>query len=402
MLDFFLLRKQRHQKKMMKYMRYVLNDHFVLACLFLIGGLAFYYSNILKHLSPDFPWSLPIVGICWWGTLLFGRLALLVESADTAFLLPKEKGMGGYLSQGLRHSLMLPFAVEFLVCGALMPLVVLAKQFSFANFFFYVLLLWILKYSQLRIQRLACYQATRTLIQRLSWFWIVSSGGVVFISLYVLPWLGLLLSVVLAVFFYRVTQEENRMLDWNKMIDRENTRLHRIYQFINLFTDVPEIEAKVRRRKYLDGLLAKITFKQENTYFYLFARGALRGAEFGNLFFRLVIVGGILLFSLNDFRFAIGVGVLFIYLIGFQLIPLYNQFDYINGVQLYPVAKKYKRSALQKILVILLLVAAFFFSICSLVQLSIGESALLLGILLCEIVLFAWVYLPARIKKMAH
>ena len=33
MHDFFLLRRQRYQKKMMKYMRYVLNDHFVLVCL---------------------------------------------------------------------------------------------------------------------------------------------------------------------------------------------------------------------------------------------------------------------------------------------------------------------------------------------------------------------------------
>ena len=49
MHDFFLLRRQRHQKKMMKYMRYVLNDHFVLVCLFLVGGLAFYYSLELAN-----------------------------------------------------------------------------------------------------------------------------------------------------------------------------------------------------------------------------------------------------------------------------------------------------------------------------------------------------------------
>ncbi|MDU6522745.1 MAG: ABC transporter permease, partial [Enterococcus sp.] len=77
MRDFFQLRSQRHQKKMMKYMRYVLNDHFVLVCLFLVGGLAFYYSNLLKQLPPDFPWSLPIVGLVWWLILPFGKLATL-------------------------------------------------------------------------------------------------------------------------------------------------------------------------------------------------------------------------------------------------------------------------------------------------------------------------------------
>ncbi|MCC9085083.1 ABC transporter permease [Enterococcus faecium] len=42
MSSFFQKRLARHQKKMMKYMRYVLNDHFVLVCLFLIGGVGLY------------------------------------------------------------------------------------------------------------------------------------------------------------------------------------------------------------------------------------------------------------------------------------------------------------------------------------------------------------------------
>lgn len=400
MLDFFLLRRQRHQKKMMKYMRYVLNDHFVLVCLFLVGGLAFYYSNLLKQLPPDFPWSLPIVGIIWWLVLPFGRLATLVEPADMAFLLPKEKEMGGYLSRGLRHSLAWPFSIETFVCGALLPLVVLAKQVSFVHFFFFLVMLWSLKLGNLRIQRLACYQTAQTQAQRLMFLWVIVSGGIIFISLYSFAWLGTILALVAAFGFVLLTQEKDRLLDWSRMIDRENMRLHRIYQFINLFTDVPEIEAKVRRRKYLDGLLARISFKQENTFLYLFARGALRGAVFGGLFFRLLIVGAVLLVSLTDFRFIVGVSALFIYLIGFQMIPLYNQFDYIGATQLYPVAKKYKKAALQRLMVILLFAAAIIFSLCSLVHLSIFETLILFAALLVEIGLFAWFYLPARIKKM--
>lgn len=400
MRDFFLLRRQRHQKKMMKYMRYVLNDHFVLVCLFLVGGLAFYYSNILKSLPADFPWSLPIVGVVWWFILPFGKLATLVEPADMTFLLPKEKEMGEYLSQGLRHSLAFPLAIELLICGALLPLVVLTKQISFVSFFFYLVMLWGLKFAHLRIQRLMCYQKTQEQAQRLTLLWFVISGGTIFVSLYSFAWLGTILAVVAAFGFISLTQEKDRLLDWSSMIDRENARLHRIYQFINLFTDVPEVEAKVHRRKYLDGILARISFKHENTYLYLFARGALRGAEFGGLFFRLLIVGGVLLFSLNDFRFVLGVSMLFVYLIGFQMIPLYSQFDYISATQLYPVAKKYKKSALQQLLLLLLAASAVVFTLCSLVHLSVLESFGVLVVLLIEIGLFAWLYLPARIKKM--
>ena len=37
--------------------------------------------------------------------------------------------------------------------------------------------------------------------------------------------------------------------DWigRKMVHVEEQRLHKIYQFINLFTDVPEITAKVKK-----------------------------------------------------------------------------------------------------------------------------------------------------------
>ncbi len=158
-----------------------------------------------------------------------------------------------------------------------------------------------------------------------------------FASLYGSAWLGTILAFVAVFGFISITQEKDRLLDWSKMIDQENVRLHRIYQFINLFTDVPEVEAKVRRRKYLDSLLARIRFKQKTRIFTYLPTELCGGAEFGGLFFRLLIVGGVLLFSLNDFRFIAGVSMLFIYLIGFQMIPLYNQFDYISATQLYPV-----------------------------------------------------------------
>lgn len=48
----------------------------------------------------------------------------------------------------------------------------------------------------------------------------------------------------------------------------------------------------------------------------------------------------------------------------------------------------------------LLFGAALLFALCSLVHLSVVESLVLLVLLLIEIGLFAWLYLPVRIKKM--
>ncbi|MEL5940452.1 ABC transporter permease, partial [Tetragenococcus halophilus] len=48
MKAFFQARLKKHQKRILRYMKYVLNDHFVLMMTFLLGGIGFYYSNWLK------------------------------------------------------------------------------------------------------------------------------------------------------------------------------------------------------------------------------------------------------------------------------------------------------------------------------------------------------------------
>ena len=54
MEELFQRRLQLHQKQMMRYLRYVFNDHFVLACTFLLGGIGLYYSDLVKKLPEGF------------------------------------------------------------------------------------------------------------------------------------------------------------------------------------------------------------------------------------------------------------------------------------------------------------------------------------------------------------
>ena len=63
--EFFSQRLSRHFKKMSKYLRYILNDHFVLVCMFLLGGLGLYYSQLLKELPRDFVWGRPLILLGW-------------------------------------------------------------------------------------------------------------------------------------------------------------------------------------------------------------------------------------------------------------------------------------------------------------------------------------------------
>lgn len=185
------------------------------------------------------------------------------------------------------------------------------------------------------------------------------------------------------------------------MIQAEQSRLLRIYRFINLFTDVPQITTEAKRRKYLDWLLAKIKPAQSNTYLYLYLRRVIRGGQYGGLYVRLSLIGGFVLFFVDELWISLLIGCLFLYLIGFQLIPLINEFQYMVLTHLYPVPEKQKAAAIKKIIGSLLLVTTVFFGVICCWRLPVVWQG---GIAFVGFFLFAGlflgIYLPGRLKKM--
>jgi len=402
MKAFFQARLKKHQKRILRYMKYVLNDHFVLMMTFLLGGIGFYYSNWLKTLSPGYPLGSVLVLAIWIVSLHMGRFVSLAQPADQIFLLPKEKQMRSYLSAAFSYSCIFPFVVILLILAFTMPLVVVSTGNSFVTFFFYLLSLWGLKISHLEIQRMSIFQDMKKAKKNAYFLWIIFTLITLTISIWFQPILAAIISAIQIILFHKLCwQSMNVALDWEEMINEEQDRLHRIYQFINLFTDVPEIATKIKRRKYLDPLLARISFSQDNTYLYLYARRVLRGNEYSGLYLRLVILGGVLLYFVAEQWFALGIGVLFIYLIGFQLLPLYQQFQYVPLTKLYPVKKEQKLLAMQKLLFLLLIFCAVIFAGISWFSLSDWNEGLIVTFAyLLMVLFFVKFYLPYRLKKM--
>lgn len=401
MKELFATRLKQHQKQMMRYLRYVFNDHFVLACTFLLGGVGLYYSDFVKTLPANFLPGKVVILIVLVGLLHVGTFVSLTKPADQVFLLPKEVQMQDFLNRAFRYSLWFPFAVLVLGAGFLMPLYVVSTQQSYWAFFPLVLLLWSLKVAFLYLRR---YQLVQNpwLASRCYPLWLVTSGAMMAVALWFSPWLGLIGSLLLALVYRELLLKRVKQpLAWDKMIATENRRLQRIYRFINLFTDVPQIATSVKRRKYFDGILALIPKDQGHSYLYLFSHRLLRGSDFGGLYARLLVLGSLLLYFVTERWFSIGLGCLFLYLIGFQLAPLYNQFQYMVMTQLYPLPQKQKARALQQLIVGLLLVAGLVFTLVScFVYPDWMERAWLLGSFSSFSLIFGYLYLPRRLKKM--
>jgi ABC-2 type transport system permease protein len=368
----------------------------VLVLVFLLGAIAVYYRSFLDTLAVGNLLGKLIVMIVLSLIPMFGSLKTLLEPADMLFLLPKEKQMNHYLNQAFIRSLILPCIVEVLIIGLLMPLIVVSTNGQLFHFVFYVIATWSMKTSYLLMEKHHLYQVRKyKSIQ-----FIVTSLIIFALMLFVSPFIGIT-AILLPILLIKILPKTDK-LDWEYAVLVEQKRMHGIYKFISLFTDVPEIISPVKRRKYFDFILQKIGKKHQNTYFYLFMHSFIRGSEYSGLVFRLSGIGGLFIFFIGQELPTLLIGMLFIYLIGFQLIPLYTQFDYMILTRLYPVNSVMKRKSMEKLVNSLLFFSATIFYLIGVISLKTPLAALFIAVYALEIVLFTKVYLKMRIKKMEN
>lgn len=402
MIEIWKKRVRLHQKKMMRYMKYVFNDHFVLVCLFLMGALGYAYSNFLKSLAGDFIWSRPIVLVVFILLILTGKLATLIQPADAVFLLPKEEQMDSYFKGAKSYSGLLPSFIIVLVTAFMMPLLVATTTLTFFDMLYFIVMLLVLKNWELDLQIYALKVSQKTERRGLMGVKVLAVAIISGISLYSYPIVGVVLAVLLFIgsknWFRK--KANHQVYQWEWMVSNEQQRMHRIYQFINLFTDIPALKGKVRRRKYLDGFLKGIKPIHQKTFDYLYARTFLRGTEYSGLFLRLTGIVAILIVVTHSFYVGLFLSVIFIYLTGFQLLPLYFHYDNMALTNLYPVKEKAKLGALKRLLMMILFCQSVIIVIASLLVLSIFESLLMGIVALGFSFVFCQVYLPSRIKKM--
>ncbi|MHB9290393.1 ABC transporter permease [Latilactobacillus curvatus] len=392
-------RVQKHIQEQVKYLRLVFNDHFVIAIIFLLGALGYTYANAVKGLDPQAWWLKPVLSLVLLAAVSFGRLATLLKEADSVFLLPKESGLVTYLKSARLYSSWLPLIAMAFVTLLVAPLLLITKTVPAWHIAVALITLVIIKDRRFSIQLRQWYQADET--QATKGLSLILDLAIIASQLY--QWLNLVgVLVALGLAYYQRQQlvrvQKTQLFDWLAAVGAEDSRMGRIYRLYNLFTDVPGLSSQVKRRRYLDGLLKLITAKPANTYLYLYARGFLRGTEFSGLYIRLVVLGGIILCFSHIWWLSLALGLLLIYLVGFQLLPFYNQYDQIIFTHLYPVSTTKRIQAFSQLMRTLLLLQALLFSVILLVTLGmtiqVGLSVLALFVLVIGFVQF---YLPKRL-----
>ena len=298
MKDLFLRRKQAFRKECVGYLRYVLNDHFVLFLLVLIGFLAYQYSQLLQDF-PENNWPILLfLGIVSALLLAWGGIATYIEVPDKLFLLVAEEEVREHIQKQSLVSFIFWVSVQTLFLLLFAPLF-LAMGYGLPVFLVYVLLLGAGKYLLFR--------------QKASKFFTETG------------------------------------LNWDYVIAQESKRKQVLLRFFALFTQVKGVSNSVKRRAYLDFILKAVQKAPGKIWQNLYLRSYLRNGDLFALSLRLLLLSLLAVIFIEQSWIATAVVVLFNYLLLFQLLALYRAFDYQYLTQLFPLEKGEKEKGLKQI-----------------------------------------------------
>ncbi|WP_105144925.1 ABC transporter permease [Streptococcus suis] len=340
----FQKRRRDFLERCSKYLRYVLNDHFVLVLMVFLGFLSLQYRQLLVSFPEN---RVPIILLVFAVSLLVlfsGRIATYLEEADQIFLLTREKEVLEELVAASRRSFVLWSVLQVIVQLLFLPIYL---KLGLATWMVavYSLVLLVVKYFLVKHQ-LASYQ-------------------------------------------------HQGVLDWSKAIQNEKKRIQSILRFFALFTTVKGISTSVKPRKYLDGILGLVTRHQ--MWFNLYLRAFFRAGDYWGLTLRLIFLSLLSLMAIEEAWLSLGLVLVFHYLLLFQLLGLYKHYDYQYLTQLYPLDKKRKMKDFQHLLRVILyglLIVEI------LVALLFVQDKIMVAVLPITCLFLHEVYLPIKLKKL--
>lgn len=368
---FFKERFSAHLKETSRYLKYMFNGHMAVAILFLISALAFYYQRWLAQLPENFPTAL-IVGIIFAAVASYSPVRTMLQEADLVFILPAEHKMGSYFRSTIIYSFVIQLYLVLLVAAALGPLYFASFPERKGSVYLLMLLVllifkvwnllanwWML---QIRDKNIRVAELIVRFLLNFAVFYFATRGTMLFAGL------GTILFIGLFLWGWRTSKQQTG-LNWNLLVEKDIHRMQTFYRIANMFTDVPHLKNRVKKRHSLVRLVSgRIPMQRRATFDYLYRITFVRSGDYFGMYVRLIIIGGLAIYYVPNFWLKIIFAILFLYMSIFQMMTLYQHHRTIVWLDIYPVAKSVRQRALIKWLLQLALLQVVLFTILLLVM----------------------------------
>lgn len=400
MENLFKGRLAKNIKKNVQYLTLVFNDFFVLALIFLLGAFLFWYTQALQTMPSNLWFYKPLIAILLFLPLLFGKLATLLEKADSQFIWTQDVQILDYLKKARTYSMTFPSIIIILVAGLVYPFAVTKTGLTPLSYLAITLSLFFMKATEFNVTIKSFYDGSnisRTIMSFRAFTLVLLLVGVNDFKINILPLGALLISIL---FFALTLKIKPALFDWLDAIEFEQKRQEVVLGFYSLFTDVKNRPIKIKRRKYLDGLLTKDLTKVSATK-YLFERSMLRNPESLNLFTRMTAFAILVAVMVQDANWVLGLDLLVVFLTVYQMLPLYQQYENNMMYQILPINPAEKNKSFTQIMQVILLLQWLLISVSWL--LFLPEKIKLAGfaiILFIAVIIMVRGYVPSKLKQM--
>ncbi len=352
MFDAGSLFKQRlieHVKLLNRYLRYIFNEHFMIALTFIFIALAVYYQKWLENINEDFPAALVIAVILGF-VVSYNPIQSFLKAPDEVFIIVKEQAMHRYFRRSLVYNYMVQLFMVILALAVVGPLyVAVYPENDKLTFILLIVVALVLKawnlvanWLMMKIRKRLIQVLDKTLRTFLSiaLFYFFLQGT--FVILVVLLYFA-------AVINNYILSRRQPGLAWDVLTLNDQHRLAFFYRFVSMFADVPQLQKKLKKRPLLARAVNRfIPFKQSATYDYVYRLTFIRSNDYLNLFVRLTIIGAIVLFFIPNLWLKITFALLFLYMTSFQLIPLFHHYRTSIWPGLYPIKGQVRTQAFLK------------------------------------------------------
>lgn len=348
-------RMEQTVKEYAQYLKYIFNGHLVLVFVFLLGTAAFYYKEWLNHLPENFPVNFIMCVILSWSVTKSPTYTWL-KDADRIFLIPVEQKMSSYFIKCMLVSFIVQAYILFILLGMFMPMYAVLNSNSFQSFWYFLVVLLVAKGLNMLIRWHVQYfvnvnsyyidMIIRYFVNAVLLYFVFSKASIFFILL--------IFCILAGLFIYYQQATRHKGIKWEFLIAQDEKRLASFYLFANMFTDVPQLKNRIKRRRILDVFVRSISFHPTKIYTHLFWRTFFRSGDYLGLVLRLTIIGGTILFFLSFGSGQVLLTVLFLFLTGLQLIPLWHAYQDKLWVELYPLPVSFRTKAFKSLLSIIL------------------------------------------------
>ena len=382
------------------YLRYIFNGHLVIVVLFLLGSAAFYYQEWIETLQPDFP-AAWIIALVLAAVLTYSPIQTFLTEADKIFLLPLETRLDVYFRKSIIFSMSLQSYLLLLVLAVLMPLHVKIHGADFKSFFILLIALILIKWTNILIRWNVQYfieknvkltdSIIRFCVNVVLLYFIFSGAQLIFTAVPVV--------VLIMLYFYYKKQAMDKGLKWEQLIEDEERRMNAFYRVANMFTDVPKLRDRTKRRKWLDWLVNIIPYKQHLAFSHLYLRTFARSGDYFGLLVRLTMIGGAAIYFLSYGPGQILFALLFMYLTGFQLLPLWNHHQNKLWVGLYPVPENARKKSFTSLLLGIMIFQAAVFAGTVFIKGDLILGAIVLASGIAFSLFFVYFYSQSKLKS---